>query len=255
MLLRLGTHPWPPNGGSYPNGNSGKSNNSIPLFTRLGSCRVERNGWRSRCRVATASGTEEGVTQPRVHMIAWDIDNIFPQKIEHIDKVIDGLVASLFENKRLEEGGTIQILLSGNTASVQRICNLSGLERNEMLARMDRVVTAPQSCVDMHMEFIEAPKRKNAVDRVLEQRMVEFSKHKHCGCICCISNDGDFENTLRYCSYQGSFVISIGTVRGTRNNTNWSSKRHNKKLADSSDDAWRLEIDSHMDTVCISRYE
>jgi hypothetical protein len=53
-------------------------------------------------------------------------------------------------------------------------------------------------------------------------------------------------------------VTSIGTVKRTKN-ANWRSKRHNMKLVEASDDAWRLDIQKreHVEkdlVVQVSRY-
>jgi len=183
-------------------------------------------------------------------MLAWDVDNIFPHTVVCMQHVIDVIVEKLCHDK------AVDVILAGNIYTTQRLCELSGLEPDQLEDSIHAGTrVGPQI---RRVEFIQTERRRNAVDRVLEQRMIQFSERVPDGHVHCISNDGDFANTLGYCSYKGVHVTSIGTVKRTKN-ANWRSKRHNMKLVEASDDAWRLDIQKrdHVEkdlVVQVSRY-
>ena len=209
---------------------------------------VYKNNTRSmyQCRTHGQGTTEYSGSGSM--MISWDVDNVFPRTLEHIPDVIDAIIDAIHDDETTSE---CRVLLGVNSTSMERLCLVSGLERHKMHTRVHSLFSDKNSAI--HVEFVETPKRKNAVDRALEQRMIQFTESMPAGCICCcISNDADFGNTLQYCSYKGSHVVSIGTVKRTKN-ANYYSKKHTKKLVDSSDDAWRLEMDTQ-GGVRLSRY-
>lgn len=207
---------------------------------------------RDKTKHTTGGGTwrlhaqEHDVSYSRECMVVWDVDNVFPQTVGFLQRVIDVVVGQLCVDK------AVDVVLAGNIYTTQRLCEISGLKPEDMVDLIQ--TTGRGTDPSIRVEFVETPKRKNAVDRALEQRMIQFSEMVPGGHVYCISNDGDFANTLGYCSYKGSHVTSIGTIKGTKN-ANWRSKRHNKKLIEASDDAWRLEMDIQSDTVRLSRYE
>ena len=171
-------------------------------------------------------------------LIVWDVDNIFPKEVGAIGSVLDGVKEKLWPLYSERQLWSESVLLAMNNNTMRRLVELYQINKEEIVDKIQGEAVADDISV------VETVRRKNAVDQVIEQRMLEFSQIVgERGIIACISNDGDFEKIIRYCMHLGTTVVSIGTVR-----TMGSKVRvHNKRLAKAADMSLRINFTLGLD--------
>ena len=181
--------------------------------------------------VAVAQGENSSL------LIVWDVDNILPKEPGAFGSVLDGVKEELWSLYPQAQSWSESALLAMNNNTMRRLVDIYQLNKEETMNKIQEEASTDD------ISIVETARRKNAVDQVIEQRMLEFSKSAgERGIIACISNDGDFEKIIQYCMYLGTTVVSIGTVR-----TMGSKARvHNKKLAKAADMSLRINFNSDL---------
>jgi hypothetical protein len=190
--------------------------------------------------------------RPHTRLVAWDLDNVCPPSIAAIRSVVVGIGTELDGTR----GTTIhssRLVLAGNSRTFARL-HLDS-ERIQGILDLDGV----------HIECVETPTRRQAVDRELQHRIVSFSSNSSFPsfpsfssedrsmyaptarvavpdkrAVALISNDSDFANALSYARHRGCLALTIGTVRRTLN-SNAANTKPNAKLARVADRCFRIE--------------
>jgi len=155
-------------------------------------------------RVYATDGT------PRKVLVAWDLDNVRPRPGRFGSSVKSILLAP----QLTLVGGSTDVVLAANTRTISQI-----IPDREEIAELTRWGTGTGLCV----EVVETEQRRQAVDRVLTQRIIDFVDSNDSTTeelyLYVVSNDSDFAPVLRYArSLDPTMsVVTVGTCRRSKN--------------------------------------
>ncbi len=198
---------------------------------RIG-CRGSERPWSS----STCSGRFD--RRSRAHrdaldtFICWDLDNIRPPDEAYFGSAVQAVLATLVRSAAGADVHT-DVLIAGNSWTFSKVLNKEG--RTEI----DRVVGWGAS-EGMRIQIVETERRRQAVDRLIVQAIVEWVEGGGGRRLVVISNDSDFADILKYAGERGVDTVVVGTCKPTRN-SNAATRKPNSKLSQAAARTIRIE--------------
>lgn len=178
------------------------------------------------CRYGTRTTRAGGRTEPPEVLVAWDLDNVRPTA----DQIKGFLAAPYIDLGRRET----DVLLAANSWTLSKVFPQARDQIDALIRWGDDQ--------NVGIEVIETERRRQAVDRVLTQRILEFAElNTRASMIFVVSNDSDFAPILRYARSMRPCIttITVGTCRPSRN-ANAMTKKPNVRLSDAADRTLRI---------------
>ena len=157
----------------------------------------------------------------RTTLVAWDVDNIRPRPGQFGSSVKSVLCAP----QVTLVGGSTDVVLAANTRTLSQI-----VPDREEIDELIRWGLAE----GLRVEVIETEQRRQAVDRVLTQRIIDFADSNHSEelCLYVVSNDSDFAPVLAYAGTldPSMSIATVGTCRPSKN-SNAQTRKPNAAIS------------------------